>query len=84
MGLLPLSWNCTYVEEEGKTPSTSCGDNTRSVDGVNETPSTPGGDNTRRVAANKALRPHWYVTNNGALICLISGISGWCEGSPSS
>ena len=55
MGFLPLSWIYTYTKEEGDTPSTSCGDNTRSADGVGETPSTPGGDNTCRVAANKAL-----------------------------
>ena len=76
MGFLPLSWIYTCAEEEGETPSTSCGDNTRSADGVGETPSTPGGDNTRRVAANKALWPRWYVTYNGALICSISGMSG--------
>ena len=58
MGFLPLSYICTCAKEEGETPSTSCGDNTRSVDEFGKTPSTLGGDNTRRVAANKALWPH--------------------------
>jgi len=81
---LSLSCECTYADEEGETPSTPCGYSTRAADEVNETPSTPGGDSTRRVAANKALWPHWYVTYNGALICSILGMSNWCESSPSS
>ena len=75
IGLLPLSWIHTCAEEEGETPSTLGGDNTRAADEVNETPSTPGGDSTRRDVANKTLWPRWYVTYNGALICSISGMS---------
>ena len=55
MGLLPRSYTCADVE--GETPSTTCGDSTRTADEGNETPSTPGGDSTCRAAANKALVP---------------------------